>query len=152
MQTVGAQIRALNHSSHRWQPEGQPIIGLNPDPNAPACERFVTLTDVVYSHSIVKLRIEKGFKCDLASIPRWAWWLTGFAPTDTSARAALVHDYLYRNLVVGRAVADGLFVSALEFDGWSGWRLDLMERGVRRGGRKVYQRYLDEAKKNEIML
>ena len=39
-----------------------------------------------------KITVPKGFKTDLASVPRGIWWL--IAPFDI-ARAGVVHDYLY---------------------------------------------------------
>ena len=39
-----------------------------------------------------KITVPKGFKTDLASVPRGIWWF--IAPFDI-ARAGVVHDYLY---------------------------------------------------------
>lgn len=39
-----------------------------------------------------KITVPKGFKTDLASVPRGIWWF--IAPFDV-ARAGVVHDYLY---------------------------------------------------------
>lgn len=39
-----------------------------------------------------KITVPKGFKTDLASVPRACWWF--IAPFDV-ARAGVVHDYLY---------------------------------------------------------
>ena len=40
----------------------------------------------------MKITVPKGFKTDLASVPRACWWF--IAPFDV-ARAGVVHDYLY---------------------------------------------------------
>jgi len=40
----------------------------------------------------MKITVPKGFKTDLASVPRGIWWF--IAPFDV-ARAGVVHDYLY---------------------------------------------------------
>lgn len=37
--------------------------------------------------------VPRGFCSDLASIPRWLWWLV--APFELSLAAPLVHDYAY---------------------------------------------------------
>lgn len=42
-----------------------------------------------------KVTCKKGFKTDLASVPRWAWNL--IAPWDV-ARAAIIHDLLYKRI------------------------------------------------------
>ena len=39
-----------------------------------------------------KITVPKGFKTDLASVPRGIWWF--IAPFDV-ARAGVVHDYIY---------------------------------------------------------
>lgn len=40
------------------------------------------------------LIIPENFVTDLASIPRWLWWL--LSPSDKYAKGAIGHDYLYR--------------------------------------------------------
>ena len=47
-----------------------------------------------------KVTCKKGFKTDLASVPRWAWNL--IAPWDV-ARAAIIHDLLYKRIREYRA-------------------------------------------------
>ena len=42
-----------------------------------------------------KISVKKGFKTDLASVPRMMWNL--IAPWDI-ARAAIIHDYLYKSI------------------------------------------------------
>ena len=49
-----------------------------------------------------KITVPKGFKTDLASVPRFAWWF--IAPFDV-ARAGVVHDYLYWCIRQYRAAA-----------------------------------------------
>jgi len=46
--------------------------------------------------------VPKGFKTDLASVPRACWWF--IAPFDV-ARAGVVHDYLYYCIRQYRAAA-----------------------------------------------
>jgi len=49
-----------------------------------------------------KITVPKGFKTDLASVPRACWWF--IAPFDV-ARAGVVHDYLYYCIRQYRAAA-----------------------------------------------
>ncbi len=52
--------------------------------------------------------IDKGFKTDLASVPRFLWWF--IAPTDWGILCpAIMHDYFYSTHIVTRARADYLF-------------------------------------------
>jgi hypothetical protein len=67
--------------------------------------------------------IPRHFKCDGASIPRFAWSIIGhpfeFLPE------ALLHDYLCRTSVVPRSTADRLFRQDLEknprVNRWKSW-------------------------------
>lgn len=48
--------------------------------------------------------IEKGYVWDLASVPRFLWWLM---PPDSDAEIAfLIHDYLYENRIISKEFAD----------------------------------------------
>lgn len=50
------------------------------------------------------LKIEKGFKWDLSSVPRPLW---GLLPPDSDAELAmLIHDYLYINKIYTRKFSD----------------------------------------------
>lgn len=48
--------------------------------------------------------IPKGYVWDLASVPRFLWWL--FPPDSDSELAFLIHDYLYENRIINRDFAD----------------------------------------------
>jgi hypothetical protein len=50
------------------------------------------------------ITIPKGFEWDLASVPRFLWWL--MSPDVDSEIAYLIHDYLYVNKIVDRKTAD----------------------------------------------
>jgi len=52
-----------------------------------------------------KITCAKGFVTDLASVPRGIWWL--IAPWDI-ARAAIIHDLLYKRIRQYRAKEGGL--------------------------------------------
>lgn len=139
---LAAVIAQRASEQFTWTPSDEPIIGLNANPTASPNERFVVLTDVTVSHPVLTVRIPKGFACDLASVPRAAWWIAGLAPTDQTARAGLLHDFLTRHLVVSRYVANAMFETALEQDGVRGWRLTLMSLAVRYVGKYVYRKYM----------
>jgi len=43
-----------------------------------------------------RLRIAPGFTYDGATVPRWAWTLSGLTPDGLIRAAALIHDVIYR--------------------------------------------------------
>lgn len=89
------------------------------------------------------LDIPAGFRFDLASIPRVAWWL--IAPFELSIVAALAHDHLYRTggadagiippgSTYSRAQADRLFADLMRSEGVSAWRRRAAHAAVRAFG------------------
>lgn len=52
-----------------------------------------SLDGVVYA----TLSVPKGFVTDGASVPRFAWTITGIRPDGLIRAAALIHDWLYFN-------------------------------------------------------
>ena len=85
--------------------------------------------------------VPAGFESDGASVPRIFWRLV-FPPTDTRAlRAAVIHDYIYRQQPEGwdRRMADDLFFRLLVEDGVPTWRARLAWLGVRVGGGKAWE-------------
>ena len=56
--------------------------------------------------------IPAGFITDCASVPRGLWNL--FPPTGSYAKAAVFHDWLYREGKISRKQADELFLDAME--------------------------------------
>lgn len=60
-----------------------------------------------------KITIKKGFETDLASIPRLFWFI--LPPFGKYNRAAVVHDYLYKQKTP-RSVADREFLFLLKED------------------------------------
>jgi hypothetical protein len=84
------------------------------------------------------IRIPKGFKTDLASIPRLLRPL--FQVNGNHRQAAVLHDYLYakkgRLLVIKktRAECDLMFFKAMLQSGVPVWKARLMYFGVRVGG------------------
>jgi len=87
-------------------------------------------------------RIPIGFNWDGASIPKWAQSFIG-KPMGNYALAALLHDWLYSSLILGknkkgRLEADELFYTVMDQLDISWWRRKAMYRAVRFGGKKPY--------------
>ena len=79
--------------------------------------------------------VVKGFKTDLASIPRIVRSLVPKGRNET--RAAVVHDWIYRGRCeqrFTRAEADRLFLDIMEEDGVGWLRRWAIYSGVRAGG------------------
>ena len=85
--------------------------------------------------------IQEGFETDFASVPRVP--LAYMAYGDRAHHESVVHDYLYRidsDPVVSRAVADKVFLEAMECRG-KPWRIRWpMYLGVRIGGWTTYHK------------
>ena len=80
-----------------------------------------------------ELTVPPGFESDGASVPRFFWRVV-FPPGDADAlRAAILHDYIYREHPAGwsRADADRLFRDVLIADGVPTLRARLAYWGVR---------------------
>ncbi len=97
--------------------------------------------------------VPKGFVYDGASVPQWAWSITGLLPDGINRRAALFHDWIYANdgkeiaMVVDgeiifrdftRREADELFREMLKTDGVSYFKRNLQYYAVRVGGGAVW--------------
>jgi hypothetical protein len=81
--------------------------------------------------------IPKGFRSDLASIPRCLWWL--IAPFELSIQAPLLHDYLYKRGRLRRRVVDRVFLGLMESEGVPRWRRNAAYLAVRLFGAPAYQ-------------
>lgn len=81
--------------------------------------------------------VPKGFATDLASIPRILWPL--MPPCGPWARAAVLHDFVYREGPLSRLDCDRLFRTALADSGVPWFTRSLMYRAVRLGGRSSYK-------------
>ncbi len=75
---------------------------------------------------------EKGFVTDFVSVPRLP--LSMFIAGALGHKAAVIHDWLYRNGIGTRKEADDIFYEALVTSGISKWRANFMWSGVRAGG------------------
>lgn len=79
-------------------------------------EPFILACDLHYRSNHIEVTVEKGFRYDLASVPRFLWW---FLPrTDPRiVRAATIHDKLYVEHLADKAIADAIFLSIMKYDG-----------------------------------
>lgn len=57
--------------------------------------------DIIRNGVHLQIIVPKGFKTDLASIPRILWTISGMDPDGLYRGAAVVHDYLYSMKVKG---------------------------------------------------
>lgn len=95
--------------------------------DARSCE-WVLREPYAYEHDGTRIDVPAGFRFDLASVPRLAWWLV--APFELSISASLLHDYLYRyggatrvgGRTYRRAEADALFREVMRREGVPGWQ------------------------------
>lgn len=60
------------------------------------------------------VRVFEGFTTDLASIPRWLWWIV---PHDECAEAAVIHDWLYGYTDLDRQFCDSIFRLVMKLTG-----------------------------------
>jgi len=84
-----------------------------------------------------RLTVPIGAETDFESIPAPFAWL--FRRDGPAGRAAVIHDWLYRNPVVSRAVADAIFLDAMATDKVPRWQRWPLYFGVRLGGWASYQ-------------
>jgi len=78
------------------------------------------------------IHVEFGFLTDFASIPRLFWiWIP---PNGLYGKAAVIHDYLYKNHYFERAQADLIFLEAMKILGVPEKKRKTMYRAVRMFG------------------
>lgn len=96
------------------------------------------LEPLAYASALVPetLVVPKGFQTDFASVPRvpLAYLLTG----DKVHAPAVVHDWLIRERIVHRTIADRIFLEAMECERIAWWRRRSMYLAV-----SVYTLWLD---------
>ena len=103
----------------------------------------------------INLLVFEHFRYDGASVPRWAWSISGLRPDGLLRAAALIHDIIYLNngsptkiikssyyqmnfkkkLSYTRKDADKLFLKIMLESGVKKWRAKIAYRAVRIGGR-----------------
>lgn len=94
------------------------------------------------------IKVPKGFDFDLASIPRFLWWL--IAPFELSISAPLLHDFIYVHRgdlpeasiipvrTYNRKQADVLFRQLMKQEGVPTWRMNAAYLAVRLFGKKAW--------------
>ncbi len=90
--------------------------------------------------SIDIIHIEKGFVCDGASIPQFAWSLIG-GPLGPYAPAAVVHDKLYKTQKRLREESDLIFYEAMQVLKVPFWKRWTMYHSVRTCGWMPWNNY-----------
>lgn len=104
---------------------------------------FDYYTSIPYDNVIVNetknpywITIKRGFTTKFDSIPR-IFGIT-INPYNKGAKAAIIHDYLYKTRELPRDICDKIFLEAMEVLGVSWWKRNLMYLNVRLFGRKYY--------------
>jgi hypothetical protein len=85
--------------------------------------------DIGLKGSGLTVTVPAGFSTDLATVPRWLWWL--FPPFEPQyAAAAVLHDFLLSWVGFDKMTAHALFFDALKILGVDRWRALAMFAGV----------------------
>ncbi len=71
-----------------------------------------TLEPIEFNYKGFDYRVPVGFFTDLASVPKFLWWL--FPPHGKYTRASIIHDYMLNSELVSRKDADHCFREQLE--------------------------------------
>lgn len=87
------------------------------------------------------LKVPAGFESDGCSVPQFLWSLLSPAIDPRTLRAAIVHDYIYRNEIPGwtRLEADELFYDFMVEDGFPAFKAGIAYYGVRWFGKSSWQ-------------
>lgn len=98
---------------------------------------WVLMADLLYESDIAgSIIVPKGFKTDLASVPRipFAYEVDG----NHANLAGIVHDYLYSVASLDRKTCDDVFYEACLVSGVSKWRAWSMWLAIRMFGAAHY--------------
>jgi hypothetical protein len=97
--------------------------------------RFRLVQDLTYG----PYRVPTDFITDLASIPQVLWNI--LPPVGSYDKAAVVHDWLYRNNGITRSEADQVLNQGMIDLGVREWKRKIIYSGVRLGGWKPWNNY-----------
>lgn len=101
--------------------------------------KWIVTAPLIYKSDFANgtFMVHRGFKTDLASVPRigWLYAILGGHADD----AAVVHDFLYSTHLVDRATADAVLYEACFCSGVAHWRAWCLWAGVRIGGASHWQ-------------
>lgn len=114
---------------------------------------FCVFQDWTITFAGMTVTIPAGTASDLASIPRFLWWM--MAPHELTIEAAIIHDVLYSHLGVippswvaegeyrtfTRAESDAVLSEMADRFGAVDWRRRVAYGGVRAGGWPVWRMY-----------
>lgn len=92
---------------------------------------------ITFQDDICILEVPRGFKTDLASVPRFLWSI--IPPYGKYTQAAIVHDYLYATGLVSRVRADAIFLSIMRARNVPLWKRTLMYLAVRAFGWRSFK-------------
>lgn len=98
-----------------------------------------------FSIEELNIVIPKGFKTDLASMPRIFWWIV--PPFGDYNEAAIVHDYLYKNNIYSQQVCDKIFLDIMKMYGVNILTRWVLYTGVRLFGFITYKQYAHRTRK-----
>jgi len=88
------------------------------------------------------LEVPQGFITDYASVPKIFWNI--IPPSGRYARAAVLHDWLYKVGMFSRLECDQIFKEAMKALDVAPWKRQVMFYAVRAGGWKPYNLYKKE--------
>ena len=86
------------------------------------------------------------FRSDCTSIPQFLWSVLGHPFQHDVRKEGVLHDFLYRNALVKRIIADQMYFDALIEGGCDPVKAQILFSGVRAGGGDVYKKYKHERK------
>lgn len=84
----------------------------------------------------IVIRVPKGFKTDLASIPRIVWPI--LPPHGYYGKAAVIHDYCYVHSIESKRWADDVLLEAMSVLGIPSWKKIVIYWSARIFGRGNY--------------
>lgn len=83
-----------------------------------------------------KITIESGFETDFASIPRILWGV--LPPNGRYTKAAVIHDWMYKNAYLTKVEADSIFYEAMLVLGVNKLTAKIMYNAVKLFGKGSY--------------
>lgn len=102
---------------------------------------------ITYSSEVVSVSIPANFRLDWASVPRFLWF--AIPPIGPWARAAAIHDELYRSGKTTKRIADAIFLSVMRQDGVDIVRRHLIYYAVYYFGWPAWNRLRAEGEQTE---
>jgi len=102
-----------------------PIIAAHPTRK----NNWIVMKDFHFNRYAIDIVIPRGFVTDLASIPRFLWWV--IAPFELSITAPIVHDWCYRKALCSKGAADQIFHWNMIDEKVAVWRRNIAYYGVK---------------------